>query len=737
MSDPFKGLQATLDRQIHYTQIMCAGTGDREFKEKDVTRAKGRFATKEEKAAAAKKIEDDNKKALSAAPPGLVSLPDGQVVYKLSGDENKKINDAIVAGIGGIAELDSVIEKAKMEPEMALMILQKKLDDLDRGAMAAIENKSIEAAATVASKTAPIKAKAIARITKAVTSNMSSDEVRKGMVEVSKTLNSGELIQELPVMTMLKKFATSAQTNLDREIQKIKTNATESADKALSAGVGLIMKIAAQNPEATGAAMGAGIGAGIGAGVGGAIGYVVGSGVRVVNNTTNAIGNKINEAGFSTDDLGGDLAQVAKDLEIDFENSRKATIKSIDDGFAAFKREAESGLKAIDPILKESGSILAINSLALSVPPVIGGLVGGAVAGPIGVIMGAETGGTLGFLGTLANLAERMGSPDSDYYTKQLAAIKTSLNKAKDTIETSFNKLGTEVESDLAKIDEGAKKLKDQISKIPIGAVTSDGQETVGSELVKLKDSADRLKDQITNSTAAKLVGGGIKNVENSIEGGVKNIQDPNFQAHLGASALIAALDLTTFFAYDKKMGRPLFTIDRLIGGSYTNRSIQKSVDRLVPSNRAATQAPGTLKNSQIITRTPKQLATQAPGTLKNTQVVEIYPKPKHQFNDTASQAKAAVKSGAIGDVIKSVGSGAIALVSKPAAKAIVEIERSAKETQAEITTIRSNFTKQREDRESATMKRSKALAIAQANARKSAAAQRDRASKQALARLN
>ena len=300
-SNPFSNLQATLDRQLAYTEIMCAGMNDREFKEKDVTRNKGQFATKEEKAAKAKEIADANKAAMDSAAPGVFKMPDGSEAYKFNPKQEKALANyaaemkALTAPLAALAATDPVKaasfgQQIEAQRQLALKDLQlsdKALDKYDTDRKKMVMSEVYKKLGDVL---APVKAAAVAQITKSVATNMSADEVRKGMVEVSKKLNSGEPSKPADITQMLKNFAAQAQANLEKNIKQAQTVDAEAKAKALAAGMGLMTKISeiANNPllKELGSAAALGFTAGliprlaggaIGGAIGGPAGVVVGS----------------------------------------------------------------------------------------------------------------------------------------------------------------------------------------------------------------------------------------------------------------------------------------------------------------------------------------------------------------------------------------------------------------------------------------------------------------------------
>jgi hypothetical protein len=279
-------------RQVRSTQIMCAGMEkEREFDESKVKRASGKFATRAEKAKMAEDAAKANAAAVAGANPGVVELPDGTTTYKLSPKEEGQVSEKSKA----IAmATTAAVSKAATEPAAAVADLQKvTIASEPKGALPAAKK-------ALAIKISPAKAQAAAQITKAVSANMSDDQVRKGLVAVTKKLNSGKASKPEEVMEMIKDWAAQAQKNIGSGIKAIKSAGSDAKARALAAGTGLMTKIA----EMAAAAQNSDAGKAIG---------------NAYNSATKAIGEKVNEAGFSTDirDLPGDLGQVGKDLAQD------------------------------------------------------------------------------------------------------------------------------------------------------------------------------------------------------------------------------------------------------------------------------------------------------------------------------------------------------------------------------------------------------------------------------------
>lgn len=334
----FGKLQTSLDRQLKYTEIMCAGTEEREFKENMVKRGKGgQFATKAEKAAAAQAAAEANAAVLKAAPAGIVSLPDGTQAYKLSADEQQKLQAFKQKLEGELATLSKSSVNDPLKAALGLMEIMLEADQADKILglpKAAVESFNAQEIAIAKAKqaqalsdaTGPAKAKATAQVTKAAADNMSDDQVRKGSVEVSKKLKSPEPSKPEEVMAMLKNFATQAQANIDKGIKNAQSAGSETKAKALAAGMGLMTKMSEEwnsNPAAF---------------VGG------------------ATESKLNEAGLSMKDPIGDAKQVGKDLAIDarqtakraeigLKEGRKAASSAIGSGVETAKGLAGGGMK--------------------------------------------------------------------------------------------------------------------------------------------------------------------------------------------------------------------------------------------------------------------------------------------------------------------------------------------------------------------------------------------------------
>jgi trimeric autotransporter adhesin len=481
-------------RLSQFTQIMCAGDGSRpEFKESNVKRAGGKFATKAEKAKMAEDAAAANMAAFTAAPAGEVQLPDGTKTYKLSKEQSDQVGNAVK----GFADfVTNIVKAASTDPGTAVQDLEKQLAGVQADKVAKdIDALSPAAKKALAEKTAPAKAQAAAQVTKAIAANMSDDQVKKGLVAVTKQLNSGAPSKPEQVMEMIKGWAAEAQKNIDSGIKAIKSAGSDAKARALAAGTGLMTKIAemaaaAQNSDAgkaignAASAAGSAIGEGlsnanqigkdlaidarqtakraeigikeakkgalktlgdaasgvkdaVGSGAS-AVGSAVGSAGKTLGDAANsakkAVGDKVNEAGFSTNikDLPGDLDQVGKDLVID----GRQTAKRAEIGL---KKAGKSTLKGIGDAARKAKEIASDPELQSAVAmgaalPVVGTLagagIGGLVGGPVGAITGANIGNNLGAVASGANIGVGLAKNDPAYYRKEVGAIGNTAKNA-------------------------------------------------------------------------------------------------------------------------------------------------------------------------------------------------------------------------------------------------------------------------------------------------------------------
>jgi hypothetical protein len=351
--DMMAALKDSYARQVKFTEIMCAGDGNRpEFKESNVKRAGGKFATREEKAKMAEDEAAEKTATMAAAEPGLVEFSDGTTTYKLSPGQAKEF-DAAMSKMG--EKLGEALKTAGTDPVKTVSEAFKAAAELTSSAMAIakeVKSGAAEASNVLAEKAAPAKAQAAAQVTKAVADNMSDDQVKKGLVTVTKQLNSGEPSTPEMVMNTVKEWAAQAQKNIDSGIKAIKSAGSDAKAKALAAGTGLMTKIAEMAAAAKNSDAGKAIGDAANA---------VGSAASSVGK---AIGDKVEEAGFSRNikDLGGDLTQVGKDIiidarqtvkraEIGIKDAKKGTLKTLGNAASSASKavgDAASSVKNSD-----------------------------------------------------------------------------------------------------------------------------------------------------------------------------------------------------------------------------------------------------------------------------------------------------------------------------------------------------------------------------------------------------
>jgi hypothetical protein len=326
-------LKDSYARQVQFTELMCAATGaggdkEREFDESKVKRAGGKFATRAEKAQMAADEQAANQKAFNAAPPGVVKLPDGKTAYKLSDEETK----AATAALKNVTDFfATAIKAASSDPGSAPAHLGELADSLESEVAKAKDG----ARKNLMQMFAPAKAQAAAQATNLIATNLSDDQVKKGLVQVTKQLNSGKPSKPEQVMKMVKDWAAQAQKNIDSGIKSIKSAGSAAKAKALAAGVGLMTKIsemaaAAANSDA---------------------GKVIGN---AYNAASKAIGDKVEEAGFSRDikSLPGDFNQVGKDLAQDAKETADKIGKVVTSPNFAAHVAVSTGLILADGVMR-------------------------------------------------------------------------------------------------------------------------------------------------------------------------------------------------------------------------------------------------------------------------------------------------------------------------------------------------------------------------------------------------
>lgn len=628
LKDPIADLRASLDRQVAFTEIMCAGMEERKFDESQVKRAGGKFATKEEKAKMAEDAANANAAAVAAAPPGVVELPDGSKSYKMSPKEESLVADQsrAVANAGA-----SAAQTAKTDPI-------KGVDDLAKATVAPPlpKGKAIapEAQAAFAEKTAPVKAKAAAQVAKAVADNMSDDQVKKGLVTVTKQLNSGKPSKPEEIMQMLKEWAAQAQSNIGNGIKQVKSAGSEGKAKALAAGTGLMTKISEMAVAA-----GTSVGANVGKGVDAARGLADG-GIKTAQNAIDGASRKIDEAKKGAADLASGAAK-------NITSAKDNALKTLGDA-------ASSAGKAIGDKVNEAGFSTNLKDLPGDV-------------GQIGKDLGKDAsetadrakkavGSNLAKLGDEANKLKAKAGAELDKDKAAVgASIGSGIDKAKGAVQNaakSIDAAKNAAGSNLAKLGDEANKLKDKASKAVGDKVNEAGfsadlkdlpgdlkqvgkdlatdakeagsraKNAAGSNLAKLGDAANSLKNKASaeldkdKAAVGKAVASGVAVTKGSIEGGVKNVKsaatatgdalkDPNFLAKAAVTTGLGVARVAENAARKKAGLRPRSFANQLVTDMVAGKAARSAVDLAVPSNRttAASQSPENLPDNKVIAK--------------------------------------------------------------------------------------------------------------------------------------
>jgi hypothetical protein len=600
-------LRDSYERQLQATEIMCAGIEkERKFDESMVKRAGGKFATKEEKAAMAQELADRNAAILFAAEPGIVRLPNGDEVYKLTDKQAAFLNnydkeiEALAAPLAALAATDpaKAVEQAKkleamrQEAMNKVMAEDKTIEDSQPEAVATIKNGVAKAAVE---KDAPVKAKAFAQVTKAIAGNLSDDQVQKGVVQVTKQLNSGVPAKPADVMAMMKKWADQAQANIDKGVKKIQTGTSENKAKVLAAGTGLMTKI---SELAAVKAIGAGIDS-VGKGFSDAANDLMNS------DAAKAAGNAANAAGKAL----GDGANAVKNSTVG---------KAIGDGANAAGRAIDSGKKAIGDGANATGKAI-----------------GNKVE-------------DFEFSADITKIPGELGQVGKGLFVDARQTAKRAEIGLKDARKGAIKGLGDAandlMNSDAAKAAENAANAA--------GKALGDGANAAGRAIDSGKKAIGDGVERIKNSDAAKALSTPAGGVALAVGGGT-----------LGGT--LGGIVAGKIFPNYKTLGRIMGGGEGTRAGLATYRTIKNSNATSSPGNQANSQVVGTKPSTLKVLgdaaskEAEKKIAKPlSPGNQANSQVVGTNSLPQNSFDrlkKVGSDARTSLKNGGLGDAVKAI----------------------------------------------------------------------------------